>query len=917
MSPNTNPLWTDVSGTVLVVDDDARNRKLLHDLLTYHGHSVQEAEDGEQALKSIERNMPDVVLMDVMMPGISGFEACQRIKSNPNTAHLPVLLVTALNERSARIKGIEAGADDFLSKPIDREEIILRVRNGILMKRLRDQLAREEALRASEARFRSLFEHHTAIMLLVDLESGRITDANSAAEVFYGYTKSELCKRKITDLDQSSSDRAAYAPNYAAFTHRLANGALRIVEAYSTPVDVQGQKLLFYIIHDITERRLAEDALRESELKFRTIIEQFAEGFTLVDSNGLCVAWNRAIEEITGIDRQQVLGKPFWEIPALFIPPNRQDPDRLEHIKRTISGATAAGEGILLNHPQDVQIQRPDGTMRSVQELVFSIKFDTGFYIASVTQDITERKQRERELQAIVSLSEALRTANTRAEMLPVILNQMVTLLDADTGTLELVDPINGDAVIELGYGKWESMTHNRIPSGEGLNSYILASGRPYLTNSVRTDPRTLDPILYGDYVAVAGAPLIAQKEIIGFLWFGRKTIISEEEVRLLAAIANIAANAIRRTTLHEQMEQRLLQLTALRKIDAAISSSLDLQITLSVLLEQTRALLKVDAADVLLLNPHLHMLEFNAGQGFRSRKADHILQGISEGYAGRSVLQRTTISIPNLAAAENEFPISEHARREGFVAYQVTPLIAKGQVKGVLEVYQRETFAPDPDWLNFMETLAQQASIAIDNTELFQRLGRSNIDLQLAYDATIEGWSRALDLRDKETEDHSKRVSDLTEFVAKAIGMNDADLVHIRRGALLHDIGKMGIPDYILLKPGPLTLQEMEIVHRHPIYSYELLSPIAYLRPAIDIPYCHHEKWDGSGYPRHLKGEQIPLAARIFTVVDVWDAMTSERPYHPKLSKEVALAYITSEKGKHFDPHVVDVFLACISEDK
>ena len=190
----------------------------------------------------------------------------------------------------------------------------------------------------------------------------------------------------------------------------------------------------------------------------------------------------------------------------------------------------------------------------------------------------------------------------------------------------------------------------------------------------------------------------------------------------------------------------------------------------------------------------------------------------------------------------------------------------------------------------------------------------RANIDeahLQLlsAYDATIEGWSRAMDLRDKETEGHTQRVTTLAEKLARLADMSEDDLINIRRGSLLHDIGKMGVPDSILLKPDKLTDEEWIIMRKHPEYAYNLIQPIEYLRPALDIPYCHHEKWDGSGYPRGLKGEQIPLSARVFAIIDVWDAVTSDRPYRLAWDKQKALEYIREQNGKHFDPHVVELF--------
>jgi putative nucleotidyltransferase with HDIG domain len=246
----------------------------------------------------------------------------------------------------------------------------------------------------------------------------------------------------------------------------------------------------------------------------------------------------------------------------------------------------------------------------------------------------------------------------------------------------------------------------------------------------------------------------------------------------------------------------------------------------------------------------------------------------------------------------------------EGFVAYLGMPLIAKGQVKGVLEVFHRSVLNPDPEWLDFLETLAGDTAIAIDNTSLFNDLQRSNIELTLAYDTTLEGWSRALELRDQDTEGHTQRVAELAVLLGEALGLNEMDLVNLRRGALLHDIGKMGVPDSILLKSGPLSPDEWETMRRHPTYAYEMLFPIAYLRPSLDIPYCHHEKYDGTGYPRGLKGEQIPISARIFAVVDVWDALRSDRPYREAYSNHKALDYIRSQSGLHFDPVVIEAFL-------
>jgi len=361
-----------------------------------------------------------------------------------------------------------------------------------------------------------------------------------------------------------------------------------------------------------------------------------------------------------------------------------------------------------------------------------------------------------------------------------------------------------------------------------------------------------------------------------------------------------------------EQGERRLRHTQALRAIDQAITGSLDLRLTLAVVLDQVVAELHADAADVLLVDPHSQELYYSAGRGFRGNTIMAYRLRFGEGHAGRAVLDRRTVAVADLTK-DADFVRRHLVEEEGFITAFMTPLVAKGQVAGVLEIFQRRPFQPTAEWLEFLETLGGQAAVAIDNAALFQGLQRANLDLTLAYDTTLEGWSKALDLRDKETEGHTQRVMELTVRLARAIGLREEEIVHLRRGALLHDIGKMGIPDSILLKPGPLTDEEWIIMKNHPVYAFELLAPVAHLRPALDIPYGHHEKWDGTGYPRGLRGNQIPLAARIFAVADVWDALRSDRPYRAAWPQERALDYIREQAGKHFDPAIVEVFLRLV----
>ncbi len=383
------------------------------------------------------------------------------------------------------------------------------------------------------------------------------------------------------------------------------------------------------------------------------------------------------------------------------------------------------------------------------------------------------------------------------------------------------------------------------------------------------------------------------------------------EKIRLAHNIGDSAAVSIRRMLLSEQTGRRLQQLSALSQIDLAIIANSDMAFSLGVLLVQAIEQLSVDAADVWCFKPASQALEFVTGRGFRAPVFENPTPiQLGEGLAGRAALERRTIHVPDLAARSDNPRLAKALSVEPFVGYYAVPLIAKEEVKGVLELFLRSAAEPNEEWLRFLDTLASQAAIAIDSSSLFTDLQHSNAELTQAYDATIQGWSWALDLRDKETEGHTQRVTELTVRLARQFGLPEEQLVHVRRGALLHDIGKMGVPDGILLKPGPLTDEEWVIMRKHPSLAYEMLSPIHYLRPALDIPYGHHEKWDGTGYPRGLSGDQIPFAARLFAVIDVWDALTSDRPYRLAWPEQKVLDHIRALEGTHFDPEIAKICL-------
>jgi response regulator RpfG family c-di-GMP phosphodiesterase len=529
---------------------------------------------------------------------------------------------------------------------------------------------------------------------------------------------------------------------------------------------------------------------------------------------------------------------------------------------------------------------------------------------------LEEIRQRLKELEAINKISTALRVSQTLDEMIPQLLAETIKTFNGVAGSIWFYEPLSDEVrmVHQLG---WNDAEFSPVKHGEKIPGHVVASGQAYVSREFKTDPKVpeSDRPIFPPGWGGACTPIWAADEIIGvmFVNIALPQEFSEANLDLLTTLAEIAGNAIHRARLHEQTVQRLERIAALHNIDVAISSGFDLQLTLNVLLAQVTAQLNVDAADVLLFDTENNILEFACGSGFRNNPPDHSHIRLGDGLIGQIVFERRTLRISDLTKFDENFEEAEMIQSEGFISYHGVPLVSKGLVSGILEVFHRKPFRPDADWLDFLETLAGQAAIAIDSANLFRNLQRSNLELSRAYDATIEGWSRALDLRDKETEGHTQRVTDVSLRLAQTLGLNTAELVHMRRGGLLHDIGKMGVPDSILLKPDKLTDEEWAIMRLHPVYAYEMLSPIQYLRSALDIPYCHHEKWDGSGYPRRLAGDQIPFTARIFAVVDVWDALRSDRPYRKGWPEEKILDYIREQAGIHFDPAIAREFLKII----
>ena len=363
------------------------------------------------------------------------------------------------------------------------------------------------------------------------------------------------------------------------------------------------------------------------------------------------------------------------------------------------------------------------------------------------------------------------------------------------------------------------------------------------------------------------------------------------------------------RQTMTGYLDSHKRQVKALVGVGSVINSSLGLERVLEEVMDGLIALMGAERGFLMLREPGGE-LKVRIARGIDREDINKGAFAISNTIVKRVAESGEAILTTN-AQEDPRFVEQVSVAAYHLLSILCAPLKIKNDLIGVIYVDNRaHTGIFRNDDLGMISAFANQAAVAIDNARLFDDLQESNAELEIAYQATLEGWVRALDLRDRETEGHTKRVTALTQRLAKAMDVDDDALMHITRGALLHDIGKMAIPDGILLKPGGLTQEERELIQQHPIYAFEMLKPIKFLHPALDIPYCHHEKWDGSGYPRGLKGEAIPFAARIFSIIDVWDALVSDRPYRKGINPVEVKNSIREQSGLHFDPRVVDVFL-------
>ncbi|NOT06351.1 MAG: PAS domain S-box protein, partial [Anaerolineales bacterium] len=744
------------------------------------------------------------------------------------------------------------------------------------------------ALRISEARYRTLIEQASDGIFIANAQR-QYVEVNSAGCQMLGYTREEILNLTMDDL-VTPEDMAATPfrmKDLLAGQKVITERFLRRKDGFLLPVEISAKILpngnLQGIVRDITERKLAEKALAEREAYFRALIENSAEGVAILDVNGKISYMAPSEERLTGYTVQEVMGGSIFR---------GVHPDDMNKLLFAFQQGIQIPGAII---QEEYRHQRKNGEWRNYEVTGHNLLHDPK--VAGVVinyRDITERKLTEDALMASERKFRAL------AENIP----SVVYLCKNDSRYTMIY--LN-DAIEELsGHSKNEFLA-------EGLSFYDL-----YHPDDLTLIPSVSD----NDITTINKDPFHITYRIRHksgeWRWVDEWGVGVLDDDGNVQYLEGVMIDVTERKRVEEDLVRRAHELEALAAASAALRTAQSVIEMVPVLAKQALRAVRGDYSSIFLLDPESgdyisHGWFSSRGETKNRLKDESVLRHRpGEGITGHVAL---TGEIYVTEDMQKDPVISildgEKKRMQRLHGGISLPLRAQENIIGVMHIWTVEPHIFSETEIRILIAFAETAGNAIHRAMLFEQTLQHANELALAYDNTLAGWARALELRDEITEGHTRRVTELTLQLARALNISENELVQIRRGALLHDIGKMGIPDSILHKPGPFTMQERAIMQRHAQYAYDMISAIPFLQSALDIPFCHHEHWDGNGYPRKLMGEEIPLAARIFSVVDVWDALTSDRPYRMAWSKEKTREYIIERAGKQFDPHIVEVFFS------
>ena len=658
---------------------------------------------------------------------------------------------------------------------------------------------------------------------------------------------------------------------------------------------------------DETARQLREKAerLQSSELEYRTLVENATELIWTLNTEGHFTFVNRQAEQVSGYKLQDMLGKSFA---PLIVPP--EDLPRIQQVfLKTLAGKTQS---------YDAGVRRADGSL-----FYLSVNTAPLYRESQVTgtisfgRDVTAQKaaetaleQRLTELSALFQVSGARRCAAKVEEMLPIILDKTLEVLQADTGALFLQEEKTHELVAQAAQGRLETLRGLRLGPAEGVCGYVAQTRAPYTFGELASDPHNearLQLLAHGVQAGIC-VPLMTGDHLVGTLITGSNTprIFGDDEIHLLTAIADMAASAIHRATLFEQLEHRVQELSALFDVGKMVTASLRIEDVVEFVVHAVTKTLRAEGGALFLWDEREERLVMRAVVGAPSELVGQVKYRSGEGLVGWVFLERRPANVSD-AAADPRWKVEPE--QEGNLPSRringalIVPLTVGEKILGTLSAANKigaPMFTESDEAL--LTTLAGQIAVAIENARLYE-------DVRGLSTATIRSLATAIDARDPYTRGHSEEVARLGVQVARELGWRGADLEMFEFAALLHDVGKIAVPDAILLKAAPLTPKEWSVIYLHPYHSAQIVKPVEPLRRIVPWIYHHQEKWDGTGYPDGLKGEAIPLASRIIAVADAFNAMTTDRPYRQAKRRADALAELQRCAGQQFDPHIVQVF--------
>ncbi|MEP7137414.1 MAG: PAS domain S-box protein, partial [Chloroflexota bacterium] len=763
-------------------------------------------------------------------------------------------------------------------------------------------LERTEELNKSVERYRAVVENQTEFIVRWKPDGAR-TFVNEAYCRYWGVTYEQALAinlvSHITNEDRSAIEAKMSRLNAGLIDseteiHRVTkpDGTIGWQEWTDQALrDESGNLIEIQSVgRDVTARKQAEEALRESETIYRQAIEvagavPYRQSYPDQEFHITYDFIGEGIRQIAGYGPKE-FNEPLWDS---LVQESRLQGELAKYawreaVQRVRSGVSPVWQ---CEH----RIQTRNGETRWVYEAAVELRDKDGKSHGSIGlfQDITERKQAEEALQKSEErFSKAFQSSPTIITITQLSNGKLLEVNEAFEKIMGFTRAeVRGKTTVELGIWR-DKADRDNITEIIGTNGQLKNAELQFRTKS-------------GPYITC---------------YYSAEIIDLEGEKCLLSTIEDI--------TERKKSELRVLHLN---RLYVTIS-----QINQTIVHARDKDSLFREICRVTIDHGRFRMAWIGLLDESGERINPTIFAGAELGYlenleikyrdmttgsgpTGTAVREGQCIICQDIASDPRMALWREPALERGYRSSAAVPIREQGHVIGALTVYASEPYGFDSEDKELLEQIGQDVSFALDSINAEIKREHAEANLAEAYDTTLEGWAKALELRDKETEGHSRRVTETTLVVARSMGFNEEALVHIRRGSILHDIGKMGIPDDILRKAGPLTEEERQIVLKHPNTAYDLLKQIPYLEQALEIPYSHHEKWDGTGYPRGLKGEEIPLSARIFAVVDVWDALTSNRPYRKAWDREEVIQYVIDDSGKHFDPHVVDIFLALVGK--